>query len=67
MVNRHQQLVLGQTVNAGDQLPGMVDGLFLEIVTKGKIAQHFEKRVVAGGVANIFKVIVLAAGTNAFL
>ena len=40
---------------------------FLEIIAEGKIAQHFEKSVVARGVADIVEIIVLAAGAHAFL
>ena len=40
---------------------------FLEIIAEGKIAEHFEKSVVAIGEADIFEVIVLAAGADAFL
>jgi hypothetical protein len=44
-----------------------VDRLFLEIVTEGKIAQHFKKRMMAGGIADIVEIIMLAASTDAFL
>ena len=50
-----------------DQLPGVGDGVFLEIIAKGKIPQHLEKRVVALGEADIFQVVVLAACAHAFL
>jgi hypothetical protein len=51
----------------GDQVPGVVDRLLLEIVAKGKIAQHLKEGVVARGVADIVQIIVLAAGAHAFL
>ena len=51
----------------GHQLPGVGDGIFLEIIAEGKIAEHFEKGVVAIGEADIFEVVVLAAGADAFL
>ena len=38
-----------------------------EIIAKTEIAQHLEKSVVPGGIADVFKVIVLAAGANAAL
>ena len=41
--------------------------MLLEIVAEGKIAEHFEEGVVAIGEADIFEVIVLAAGADAFL
>ncbi len=43
------------------------DGVFLEIVAEGKIAEHFEKGVMAIGEADVFEVVVLAAGADAFL
>lgn len=44
-----------------------MDGIFLEVVAKGEISQHFEKRVVAEGVANVLEVIMLAANPHALL
>ena len=40
---------------------------FLEIIAEGKIAQHFKKRVMAGGISNIFEVVMLASGADTFL
>ncbi len=51
----------------GDQGPGEFDRVFLEIVAEGEIPQHLEKGVVTRGVADIVEVVVLAAGTHAFL
>ena len=51
----------------GEKLPGEADRVFLEIIAEGEIAQHLEKGVVAGGVADIVEVVVLAAGAHAFL
>ena len=45
----------------------MVDRLLLEIVAEGEIPEHFEKRVMARGIADIIQIIMLAAGANAFL
>ena len=51
----------------GDQFPGVSDGVFLEVIAEGKIAEHLEKGVVALGEADVFEVVVLAAGADAFL
>ncbi len=51
----------------GQQVPGELDGTLLEVVAEGKIAQHLEERVMAGGVADVFQVVVLAAGPHALL
>src|SRR5258707_1699999 len=51
----------------GDQLPGVRNGFFREVVAEGKIAEHLEKSVAALGEADIFEVVVLASGAHAFL
>ena len=57
----------GKPVWRGDQLPGVGYGFFFEIIAEGKIAEHFEEGVVAVGEADIFEIVVLAAGADAFL
>ena len=59
--------VLVETEVAGQQPPGVFDGVLLEIVAEGEIAEHLEEGVVAGGVADVVEVVVLAAGADAFL
>ena len=66
-IDGDQQPVLRQPEVLGDQVPGQLDGVVLEIVAEGEIAEHLEEGVVAGGVADIFEVVVLAAGAHAFL
>jgi hypothetical protein len=61
------ELVLGQLEDAGEQLPGVVDRVALEVVAEAEVAQHLEEGVVAGGVADVLEVVVLAAGAHAFL
>ena len=51
----------------GDKFPGEGDGVGLKIIAEGKIAEHFEKSVVAIGEADIFQIVVFAAGAHAFL
>ena len=58
---------MAQAKDICDQFPGIGDGLFFEIVSKGEITQHFEKRMVAGRIADIVQIIVLAAGADTFL
>ena len=62
-----QKPVAVQPELLGDQVPGKLDGLFLEIVAEREIAEHLEEGVMARGVADIFEVVVLAAGAHAFL
>ena len=59
--------VFGQAVVLGDQVPGELDGFGFEVIAEGEIAQHFEEGVMAAGVADVFQVVVLAAGAHAFL
>ena len=67
LVHRDPQLLGGQLVDLGQQLPGVRDGVALEVVAEAEVAQHLEERVVARGVAHVFQVIVLAAGPHATL
>ena len=56
-----------QAVLLGDQVPGELDRLLLEIVAEREVAQHLEEGVMARGVADILEVVVLAAGAHALL
>ena len=66
-VHRHQQAILWQFVNVGQQFPCKLDRIFLEIIAETEIAEHLKKRVVARGVADVFKIVMLAAGAHAAL
>ena len=66
-INRDQQPVALEAELAHDEVPGQLDRAFLEIVAEREIAEHLEKRVVPGGVADVFEIVVLAAGAHAFL
>ena len=61
------EAVAGEFPDLGDQFPGPINGLFLEIIAKAPVAQHLEKGVVIGVQADVFEVVVLAAGTDALL
>jgi hypothetical protein len=56
-----------EPIRRRDQFPGVGDGVFHKIIAEGKIAEHLEKRVMAVGEANVFEVVVLAAGADALL
>ncbi len=66
-IDRHQEAILRQFEGLGDQLPGKLDRALLEIIAEGEIAEHLEEGVMAGGIADIVEVVVLAAGAHAFL
>src|SRR5437867_6718764 len=57
----------GKPFRRSQQFPGVGNGFLLEIIAKGKIAEHLEEGVVALGEADILQVIVLAARANTFL
>src|SRR5712692_6487425 len=57
----------GKPFRRSQQFPGIGDGIFFEVVAEGEIAEHFEEGVVAVGEADVFEVVVLAAGADAFL
>ena len=66
-IHRDPQALLRQPENLGQQLPPILDRFALEVIAKAEVTQHLEKRMVAGGVAHVFEVVVLAAGAHAFL
>src|SRR5438045_4978231 len=49
------------------QFPRPLDRLFLEIITKTPVAEHFEKCVVIRIEADIFQVVMFPAGPDALL
>jgi hypothetical protein len=51
----------------GQKFPGKINGLFFEIIAKGEVAEHLEKGVVPGGMADILQVVMFAAGPHATL
>ncbi len=65
--DRDPEPVLGQTHLGGQKFPGVADGLLLEIIAEGEVAQHLEEGVVAGRAPDVFQVVVLAAGADALL
>ena len=56
-----------EPLGRGEQLPGVGDGVALEVVAEGEVAEHLEEGVVAAGEADVFEVVVLAAGADALL
>ncbi len=67
LINGHPKLFFRQAVFLSDQFPREADGILLEIIAEAEIAEHFEKRMVARGVADVFQVVVLASGAHAAL
>ena len=67
VVDGCEQALLRQLPDLGQQLPGPGDGVFLEIIAEGPVAEHLEEGVVARGVADRIEVVVLAARAQAAL
>ena len=67
VVDGDEEPVLRQAEVAGQQLPGVGDGAFLEVVAEGEVAEHLEEGVMPGGIADVVEVVVLAAGAHALL
>ena len=68
-VNRYPQLFLGQVqvLLTGQEGPGKVNGLALEVIAEAEVAQHFEEGMVAGGITHVLQVVMLAAGAHTLL
>ena len=56
-----------QLVDLGQQLPGELQRVLLEVVAEREVAEHLEEGVMARGVADVLEVVVLAAGADALL
>ena len=56
-----------EPVFRSDEFPGVGDGVLLEVVAKAEVAEHLEEGVMAVGEADVFEVVVLASGADAFL
>ena len=52
---------------AGDEVPGEANRVLLEVIAEGEIAEHLEEGVMPGGVADVFEIVVFAAGAHAAL
>ena len=50
-----------------DQFPRPFDRFLFEIIAETPVAEHLEEGVVIGVEADVFEIVVLAAGANAFL
>ena len=67
LVDGGPQLLGRQLVFLRQQLPRPHECVALEVVAERPVAEHFEERVVARRIADVFQVVVLAAGAQAAL
>ena len=65
--DRHPEAVRIELQGAGDEGPGEMDGVALEVVAEGEVPQHLEEGVVARGIADVLEIVVLSAGAHAAL
>src|SRR5438874_1658828 len=56
-----------QSPASDHELPRPLDRFLLEIIAKTPVAEHFEESVVIGIEPNVFEIVMLATGANAFL
>src|SRR5688572_6548936 len=65
--DRDPELLRRDLQRAGDEVPGELDCIRLEVVAEAEVAEHLEESVVARGVADVLEVVVLAARAHAAL
>src|SRR5678816_3584895 len=64
-VNAEPKSIQRQSIDVQQQVPCKRDCILLEIVAKGKIAEHFEEGVMSSSFANFVEVVVFAACADA--
>ena len=67
LVGRRRQALAGDAEVPGQELPGPVDRLALEVVAEAPVAEHLEEGVVARRAADLLEVVVLAGDAQAAL
>jgi len=67
LVDRDPETVLGKPHRDRQEFPGPGNRLVLEVVAEREIPQHLEEGVMAGRVADVLEVVVLASRADGFL
>ena len=67
LVDRSEEMGGREAPDPGDQLPGELDRLRLEVVAEGEVAEHLEEGVVARRRSDVLEVVVLAGYPQALL
>ena len=65
--DRHEEPIGRQAPDAGQQLPGELNGVVLEVIAEREVAEHLEERVVPERRPDVVEIVVLAADPHAFL
>ena len=66
-VDGRREALAGDPEVAGQEVPGAVDRVALEVVAEAEVAEHLEERVVARRPADLLEVVVLAGHPQAAL
>src|SRR5205085_1575698 len=66
-IDGHKEPLWWNSPDFREQFPAPSEGFLFEIVAEGPIAKHLEKREMISIEADIFEVVVLAPGPDAFL
>jgi len=65
--DRKPKPLQGQLPAVDQQVPGVLNGLALEVIAKRKVAQHLEERVVPWAWPDVVEIVVLTADAHALL
>lgn len=66
-MNGHPQPLFWKAEHLGEKFPAEANRVALKVIAKTEVTQHLKESVVARGVAHIFEVIMLAAGSHTAL
>ena len=67
LVHRYPELLDRKLKHFGHELPRIGDRIFFEVIAETEVSEHLEEGVVACRMADVFKVVVLAACTDTCL
>src|SRR6056297_3229613 len=67
LVHRHPQPLWRETTVYGEKFPSEFNRFALEVIAKTEVSQHLEEGVMTSRVADVFEIVVLAAGAHATL
>ncbi len=66
LINCNPELVLIDSVLFGDEVPRQWYRFRLEVVSEGKVSEHFKEGMMSGGLTDVFQIIVLPPARTHF-
>ena len=63
-MHRHPQSVRIEREDAADELPRPSDSILFSVAAEAEIAEHLEQRMMPRRIADVLKIVVLAAGAH---